>query len=51
MHEWGVKLLMDVFIKYYRPSKYNSEKEFHLNVEYFDPSLIRNKLSFYFLTA
>ena len=36
------------FIQYVRPSTYKHEKEFHLNAEYFDPSMIRNKLSFYF---
>jgi spore coat protein H len=33
------------FIKYISPKKINGAKEFHLNAEYKDPSMIRNKLS------
>lgn len=35
-------------IKLYKPPVFRGAKEFHLNAEYKDPSLIRNKLSFDF---
>lgn len=35
-------------ISFYKPNRYRGAKEIHLNAEYKDPSLIRNKLSFDF---
>ncbi|WP_042355766.1 CotH kinase family protein [Bacillus rubiinfantis] len=33
---------------FYKPKRFNGSKEIHLNSEYMDPSLVRNKLSFDF---
>ncbi|MBE1554993.1 CotH kinase family protein [Sporosarcina limicola] len=35
-------------ITFYKPSTYRNVKEIHINAEYKDPSLVRNKLSFDF---
>lgn len=35
-------------LSFYKPSIYRKAKEFHLNAEFKDPSLLRNKLSFDF---
>jgi spore coat protein H len=35
-------------ITYFKPKKYRGSNQFHLNAEFKDPSLIRNKLSFDF---
>ena len=32
-------------VMFYKPKKFQGAKEFHLNSEFMDPSLIRNKLS------
>jgi spore coat protein H len=37
-------------VKFISPMVYKGEREFHLNAEFADPSLIRNKLSFDFFT-
>ncbi|WP_307893852.1 CotH kinase family protein [Bacillus swezeyi] len=36
------------FIQYRNQAEKKSETEFHLNAEFYDPSFIRNRLSFYF---
>lgn len=38
-------------VMFYKPKKFQGAKEFHLNSEFMDPSLIRNKLSldFFFM--
>ncbi|OZM56211.1 spore coat protein [Lottiidibacillus patelloidae] len=38
-------------IKFYKPEFFHGLKEFHLNAEYKDPSMIRNKLSFDFFSS
>jgi spore coat protein H len=38
-------------IKFYNPKTFHGLKEFHLNAEFKDPSMIRNKLSFDFFTS
>ncbi|GIN84740.1 inner spore coat protein H [Heyndrickxia sporothermodurans] len=38
------------FISFYKPKSYCGSKEIHLNAEYKDPSLIRNKLSLDFFS-
>lgn len=37
-------------ISFYKPSKYRGAKEIHINSEYNDPSLLRNKLSLEFFS-
>jgi spore coat protein H len=37
-------------ISFYKPSKYRGVKQFHINAEFKDPSMIRNKLSFDFFS-
>lgn len=37
-------------VSFYKPAKYRNAKELHLNAEYKDPSLIRNKLSLDFFS-
>jgi spore coat protein H len=37
-------------ISFYRPSKYKGSKQVHVNAEFKDPSMIRNKLSFDFFS-
>ncbi len=34
-----------IMLCFYKPKKFQGAKEFHLNSEFMDPSLIRNKLS------
>lgn len=37
-------------VSFYKPNRYQQAKEIHLNAEFMDPSLLRNKLSFDFFT-